>query len=74
MWANEERPVHFDHTYWPHQTTAPDPEFLADDELHDLGVLGVGGNDGVERGGPDTGVPICEERREDTAIAPRRIE
>jgi CO/xanthine dehydrogenase Mo-binding subunit len=26
MWANEERPVHIDHTYWPHQTTAPDPE------------------------------------------------
>jgi len=26
MWANEERPVHLDHTYWPHQTTAPDPE------------------------------------------------
>lgn len=25
MWANEERPVHLDHTYWPHQTTAPDP-------------------------------------------------
>ncbi len=25
MWANEERPVHVDHTYWPHQTTAPDP-------------------------------------------------
>jgi CO/xanthine dehydrogenase Mo-binding subunit len=25
-WANEERPVHLDHTYWPHQTTAPDPE------------------------------------------------
>jgi CO/xanthine dehydrogenase Mo-binding subunit len=26
MWANEDRPVHLDHTYWPHQTTAPDPE------------------------------------------------
>ena len=26
MWANEERPVHLDHTYLPHQTTAPDPE------------------------------------------------
>jgi CO/xanthine dehydrogenase Mo-binding subunit len=27
MWANEEeRPIHLDHTYWPHQTTAPDPE------------------------------------------------
>jgi CO/xanthine dehydrogenase Mo-binding subunit len=26
MWTNEERPVHLDHTYWPHQTTAPDPE------------------------------------------------
>ncbi len=26
MWANEERPVHLEHTYWPHQTTAPDPE------------------------------------------------
>ncbi len=25
MWANEERPVRLDHTYWPHQTTAPDP-------------------------------------------------
>ena len=25
MWANEERPVHLDHTYWPQQTTAPDP-------------------------------------------------
>ncbi len=25
-WANEERPVHLEHTYWPHQTTAPDPE------------------------------------------------
>lgn len=25
MWANEERPVHLDHTYLPHQTTAPDP-------------------------------------------------
>jgi CO/xanthine dehydrogenase Mo-binding subunit len=25
MWANEERPVHVDHTYWPHQTTPPDP-------------------------------------------------
>jgi CO/xanthine dehydrogenase Mo-binding subunit len=25
MWMNEERPVHLDHTYWPHQTTAPDP-------------------------------------------------
>jgi CO/xanthine dehydrogenase Mo-binding subunit len=25
MWANEERPVHVDHTYWPHQTTTPDP-------------------------------------------------
>lgn len=26
IWANEERPVHLDYTYWPHQTTAPDPE------------------------------------------------
>ena len=26
QWANEERPVHLDHTYWPHQTTAPDAE------------------------------------------------
>lgn len=26
MWANEERPVRLDHTYWPHQTTAPDPD------------------------------------------------
>jgi CO/xanthine dehydrogenase Mo-binding subunit len=26
QWANEERPVHLDHTYWPPQTTAPDPE------------------------------------------------
>ncbi len=26
MWANEERPVHLDHTYIPHQTTVPDPE------------------------------------------------
>lgn len=26
MWANEERPVHLDYTYWPHQTTTPDPE------------------------------------------------
>lgn len=26
LWTNEERPVHLDHTYWPHQTTAPDPE------------------------------------------------
>jgi CO/xanthine dehydrogenase Mo-binding subunit len=26
MWANEERPVHLEHTYWPHQTTAPDPQ------------------------------------------------
>jgi CO/xanthine dehydrogenase Mo-binding subunit len=25
-WANEERPVHLDHTYLPHQTTTPDPE------------------------------------------------
>jgi len=25
-WADEERPVHLDHTYWPHQTTPPDPE------------------------------------------------
>jgi CO/xanthine dehydrogenase Mo-binding subunit len=25
MWANEERPVHLEHTYLPHQTTAPDP-------------------------------------------------
>ncbi len=24
-WANEERPVHLEHTYLPHQTTAPDP-------------------------------------------------
>jgi CO/xanthine dehydrogenase Mo-binding subunit len=26
MWANEERPVQLDHTYWPPQTTAPDPQ------------------------------------------------
>jgi CO/xanthine dehydrogenase Mo-binding subunit len=26
MWANEERPVHLDYTYWPHQTTTPDPQ------------------------------------------------
>lgn len=26
LWAHEERPVHLEHTYWPHQTTAPDPE------------------------------------------------
>lgn len=26
MWASEERPVRLEHTYWPHQTTAPDPE------------------------------------------------
>ena len=26
MWTTEERPVHLDYTYWPHQTTAPDPE------------------------------------------------
>ena len=26
LWANEERPVIIEHTYWPHQTTAPDPE------------------------------------------------
>ena len=26
IWAHEERPVHLDHTYWPHQTTTPDPE------------------------------------------------
>lgn len=26
MWANEERPVKLDHTYWPPQTTTPDPE------------------------------------------------
>ncbi len=25
MWKNEERPVHVDHTYWPHQTTSPRP-------------------------------------------------
>jgi len=25
MWANEEHPVHLDHTYLPPQTTAPDP-------------------------------------------------
>ena len=25
MWQNEERPVHLEHTYYPHQTTAPDP-------------------------------------------------
>jgi CO/xanthine dehydrogenase Mo-binding subunit len=25
LWANEDRPVHLEHTYWPHQTTAPDP-------------------------------------------------
>jgi CO/xanthine dehydrogenase Mo-binding subunit len=25
MWATEERPVHLDYTYLPHQTTAPDP-------------------------------------------------
>jgi len=26
MWASEERPVRLEHTYWPHQTTAPDPD------------------------------------------------
>ncbi len=26
LWAGGERPVHLDHTYLPHQTTAPDPE------------------------------------------------
>jgi len=26
LWASEERPVHLDYTYWPPQTTAPDPE------------------------------------------------
>ncbi|NMC79089.1 MAG: molybdopterin-dependent oxidoreductase [Chloroflexi bacterium] len=26
MWASEERPVHLEHTYWPHKTTEPDPE------------------------------------------------
>ena len=26
MWADEERPVHLDHTYFPPKTTAPDPE------------------------------------------------
>ena len=26
MWNNEERPVHLEHTYLPHQTTSPDPE------------------------------------------------
>jgi len=26
LWAGEERPVHLDHTYLPHQTSAPDPE------------------------------------------------
>ncbi len=25
-WANEERPVLLEHTYWPHKTTSPDPE------------------------------------------------
>lgn len=25
MWANEDRPVHLDYTYWPPKTTAPDP-------------------------------------------------
>jgi CO/xanthine dehydrogenase Mo-binding subunit len=25
-WRDEERPVVIDHTYWPHQTTSPDPE------------------------------------------------
>ncbi len=25
MWANEERPVRLDYTYWPQPTTAPDP-------------------------------------------------
>jgi len=25
LWANEERPVHLEHTYWPPQTTTPDP-------------------------------------------------
>jgi CO/xanthine dehydrogenase Mo-binding subunit len=25
IWANEERPVHLNHTYLPHQTTPPDP-------------------------------------------------
>lgn len=26
MWADEERPVQVEHTYWPPQTTVPDPE------------------------------------------------
>jgi len=26
MWANEERPVRLDYTYYPHQTTVPDPQ------------------------------------------------
>lgn len=26
IWANEERPVHLDYTYYPQKTTAPDPE------------------------------------------------
>ena len=26
MWTSEERPVHLEHTYWPHKTTTPDPE------------------------------------------------
>lgn len=26
MWANEERPVLHEHTYWPPKTTSPDPE------------------------------------------------
>jgi CO/xanthine dehydrogenase Mo-binding subunit len=25
-WQNEDRPVKLTHTYWPHKTTAPDPE------------------------------------------------
>lgn len=25
QWADEERPVHLEHTYYPHPTTAPDP-------------------------------------------------
>lgn len=25
-WANEERPVHIEHTYWPRKTTSPDAE------------------------------------------------
>ncbi len=25
-WASEERPVHLEHTYWPHKTNSPDPE------------------------------------------------